>query len=96
MRIFEYAILHPNLQNDDRAKIHEWCEEVIGPRYETWWDGSNYDEHGTFNITISGRYREHMVAMFLLKYPNTKIIEINYAEGAGFSEEVLQLFEGLI
>ena len=95
MRIFEEAVLHPNLDNEHRYAVHDWCEENIGQRYHDWSDSSNYDEHGTFNIIIHGIDNEPAVMMFLLKYPNTQLIETKYQYKTTIAKEALQLFEGL-
>ena len=56
MKILKEITLHPNLDNDRRSEIIDWCtknlriddEEVTEDR-NNWCIRSNYTDHGCFN-----------------------------------------------
>ena len=91
MKTLEKIVLHPKLENEHREEVTAWLEQ--NAKTNTWDINSNYDEHGCFNITLRGAENEGLVAMFLLKYSNTKIIEKQYDETYEVDPEALALFD---
>jgi hypothetical protein len=93
MRIFKKIVLHPKLENEHRDRVENWCSQYIYK--ENWWINSNYDDHGCFNVTITGQEHESATTLFMLTFPDTQVLETEYTEIWGPSEESLNLFEGL-
>ena len=92
MRTLEKIVLHPKLENESRDEVREWCGVAI-PEGE-WFVNSNYTEHGCFNVTLVGEH-ESFVTAFMIKYPETIIVDSVYTEVWEPSPESLALFEGL-
>jgi muconolactone delta-isomerase len=90
MKTLEKIVLHPNLENKHRIEVRQWMEQNANT--DTWCMNSNYDAHGTFDITMYGKENETLATMFLIKYPNTKIVEQQYHETYEIAPEALSLF----
>jgi hypothetical protein len=94
MKILEKIVLHPKLENEHRNEVNEWWSNVLGTGDDkSWWMHSNYTKHGCFNITVAGSGNESAVTAFLLKYPDTKVIEEKYTYKYEIDPEALQLFK---
>jgi hypothetical protein len=91
MRTLKKIVLHPNLENEHRNEVKQWLGQ--NAKKDNWCMNSNYTEHGTFNITIGGKENETLATMFLLKYPNTKVVEKQYHETYEIAPEALALFD---
>jgi hypothetical protein len=93
MRTLEKIVLHPRLENESREEVRDWCN--IAMQEGEWWVNSNYTEHGCFNVTITGEHNESFVTAFMIKYPETLIVESDYKEIWESDPASLVLFEGL-
>ena len=93
MRTLEKIVLHPKLENENREEVRTWCEQSI--KFDEWSLNSNYTEHGCFNVTIFGHHNESFVTAFMIKYPETIIVDSVYSEVWEPAPESLALFEGL-
>jgi len=91
MRELVKIVLHPKLENEHREEVASWMSLNADP--ETWRINSNYDSHGTFNVTILGKENEGLVSMFMLKYGDTKVIDHVYREYYEIAPEALALFD---
>lgn len=97
MKIFEQATLHPALGNEHRDEVIDWCKDNMGSDMYSngWYVGGHYTKHGSFRVELVGEDKEHIVTAFLLQFPNTQILEIDYRYELEPANETLELFEGL-
>ncbi len=93
MRILEKIVLHPKLENESRAEVRDWCSIAMAD--DEWLINSNYTDHGCFNVTIVGDHNDSFVTAFIIKYPETIIVDSIYTEVWEPAPEALALFEGL-
>jgi hypothetical protein len=91
MKTLEKIVLHPKLENDSREQVREWCNQNVEPG--KWSVNSNYDDHGCFNVTMWGEEHAKMVTDFLMRYPETKVLEAEYKETYEIAPEALSLFD---
>jgi hypothetical protein len=84
-------VLHPKLENEHRQEVKDWMSCQLPE--DTWYMNSNYDEHGCFNITIEGKENTNLATAFMLKYPETIILEKQFHETYEIATEALSLFE---
>lgn len=89
MRTLKYIVLHPKLENEHRAEVESWLEKNSK---NGWSINSNYDDHGTFNITLHNETTSALSSMFMIKYPETKILKEEWEETYEIADEASALF----
>lgn len=93
MILLEKIVLHPKLENTHREEVSQWCKLCLP--YDVWTLKSNYTEHGCFNITVVGEYAQNFSTAFLIKYPETIIVDSKYKITYETAPAAFELFEGL-
>ena len=83
-------MLHPKLVNEHRAEVESWLEKNSE---NGWTINSNYDNHGTFNITLHNEKTAVLSSMFMIKYPDTKVLKEEWEVTYEIANEALALFD---
>ena len=92
MRLLEKIVLHPKLENEARAPVRAWCEQNLISG--SWSINSNYDDHGCFDVTVTGAENDPAVTVFMLIHPDTVIVDSLYTDVYEIAPEAVTLFEG--
>jgi hypothetical protein len=90
MRTLKSIVLHPKLENEHRAEVESWLKKNSE---DGWTMNSNYDDHGTFNITFHNEKTSTLSSIFMIKYPDTKILKEEWEETYEVADEALALFD---
>lgn len=98
MKIFKKATLHPCLPNEYRDDVKAWSSVNISNDKTLCAVTSNYNEDGDFEVNICNRdnrlNNDSFLMMFLLKFPTTKVLNLEYDVIAKVEDETINnLFE---
>jgi hypothetical protein len=98
MKIFKKATLHPCLGNEYRDEVKQWCSVNISDDRTLCTVNSNYDDDGDFEVNVLNRdnrlNNDGFLMMFMLKFPTTKVLNLEYAVIAKVEDDTINtLFE---
>jgi hypothetical protein len=74
-KTIKYVIVCPEIDNDERSEVNDWCTEIFGDRYKTqidenqwiWSMRSNYDrsKYASFDMYFKD---DRTASMFILRW----------------------------
>ncbi len=96
MKEFKYCKIFPNIDNNERQAVMDWCEKEFGPLNASptrWMSGSNYtyplEFRGTFDMWF---YNKDDANLFLMCWGGT-VIETIFNEWYTPNDVLGELFD---